>query len=145
MAYEISNDLYVLLPQVSLAEWAMQNYRKGTLEKIVDPQISSSIIEGSLKIFVEAAEKCLAEYGVDRPSMGDVLWNLEYALQLQEAVSEIDNDPEEDKCEGLGALDKPNQSQPKEDQEATPSVTDDNSEVSVSAPLFPELQNFQGR
>lgn len=128
--------------QVNLAEWAMQNYRKGKLEKIIDPQISSSIVEGSLKKFVEAAEKCLAEYGVDRPSMGDVLWNLEYALQLQEAVSELE-DPEEDKCEGLVALDKPNDNEPKGGTSA--SVSDDISEVSVSAPLFSEVQNFQGR
>lgn len=120
----------------------MQNYRKGKLEKIIDPQISSSIVEGSLKKFVEAAEKCLAEYGVDRPSMGDVLWNLEYALQLQEAVSELE-DPGEDKCEGLVALDKPNDNEPKGGTSA--SVSDDISEVSVSAPLFSEVQNFQGR
>ncbi|KGN63692.1 hypothetical protein Csa_013685 [Cucumis sativus] len=129
--------------QVNLAEWAMQNYRKGKLEKIIDPKISSSIVEGSLKKFVEAAEKCLAEYGVDRPSMGDVLWNLEYALQLQEAVSELE-DPDEDKCEGLVALDKPNDNQPKAGSTSA-SVSDDTSEVSVSAPLFSEVQSFQGR
>ncbi|XP_023003950.1 probable receptor-like protein kinase At5g61350 [Cucurbita maxima] len=128
--------------QVNLAEWAMQNYRKGKLEKIIDPVISSSIVQGSLKKFVEAAEKCLGEYGVDRPSMGDVLWNLEYALQLQEAVSELE-DPEEDKCEGLAALDKGNDDEPK--GKGSASASNDASEVSVSAPLFAEVRNFQGR
>ncbi|OVA16090.1 Protein kinase domain [Macleaya cordata] len=74
--------------QVNLAEWAMQWKRKGLLEKIVDPHIAGSINPESMKKFAEAAEKCLAEYGVDRPSMGDVLWNLEYALQLQESSSQ---------------------------------------------------------
>jgi hypothetical protein len=34
-------------------------------------------------------EKCLAEYGIERPTMGDVLWNVEFVLQLQEAGPEI--------------------------------------------------------
>ncbi|KAG6517154.1 hypothetical protein ZIOFF_020534 [Zingiber officinale] len=71
--------------QVNLAEWAMQWHRRGQLEKIVDPHIASTISPASLKKYVESAEKCLADCGVDRPSMGDVLWSLEYALQLQEA------------------------------------------------------------
>ncbi|KAG1358996.1 Receptor-like protein kinase THESEUS 1 [Cocos nucifera] len=71
--------------QVNLAEWAMQWKRKGLIEKIIDPNLAGTINNDSLNKFVEAAEKCLAEHGVDRPSMGDVLWNLEYALQLQDA------------------------------------------------------------
>ncbi|KAK8916224.1 putative receptor-like protein kinase [Platanthera zijinensis] len=71
--------------QVNLAEWGMQWKRKGMMEKIIDPHLIGTINDDSLNKFVEAAEKCLAEHGVDRPSMGDVLWNLEYALQLQDA------------------------------------------------------------
>lgn len=70
--------------QVNLAEWAIEWQKKGLLEKIIDSQLKGQIRMSSLKKFGETAEKCLADYGVDRPTMGDVLWNLEYALQLQE-------------------------------------------------------------
>uniref|UniRef100_A0A0E0DW31 Protein kinase domain-containing protein n=1 Tax=Oryza meridionalis TaxID=40149 RepID=A0A0E0DW31_9ORYZ len=71
--------------QVSLAEWGMQWKRKGLIEKIMDPKLAGTVNQESLNKFAEAAEKCLAEFGSDRISMGDVLWNLEYALQLQDA------------------------------------------------------------
>ncbi|GMJ00020.1 ERULUS [Ca2+]cyt-associated protein kinase 1 [Hibiscus trionum] len=87
--------------QVCLADWAMQWYEKGMIEQIVDPKIAGTICEGSLKKFTEAAEKCLAEYGVDRPSMGDVLWNLEYSLQLQEASLQIDQSEDHTNFIGL--------------------------------------------
>ncbi|CAH9125866.1 unnamed protein product [Cuscuta epithymum] len=75
------------MDQMNLAEWAMNRKRKGMLERIIDPSLVGQINLESMKKFAGAAEKCLAEYGADRPSMGDVLWNLEYALQLQEASS----------------------------------------------------------
>ncbi|CAI0545188.1 unnamed protein product [Linum tenue] len=87
---------------VNLAEWAMKWQKKGQLEQIIDSSLAGKIRPDSLRKFGETAEKCLAEYGVDRPSMGDVLWNLEYALQLQEAV--VPGEPEDNSTNMIGDL-----------------------------------------
>ncbi|GMH12771.1 hypothetical protein Nepgr_014612 [Nepenthes gracilis] len=87
---------------VNLAEWAMKWQKRGQLEQIIDNNLAGKIKPESLRKFGETAEKCLADFGVDRPSMGDILWNLEYALQLQEAV--IENDPEENSTYVIGSL-----------------------------------------
>ncbi|XP_071709689.1 probable receptor-like protein kinase At5g24010 [Rutidosis leptorrhynchoides] len=71
--------------EVNLGEWAVQWQKKGQLKRIVDPRIADQIKPECLKTYGDTAEKCLADYGVDRPTMGDVLWKLEYALQLQVA------------------------------------------------------------
>ena len=71
--------------QVSLADYALSCQRKGTLPDVVDPAIKDQIGPECLIKFAETAEKCLADQGTDRPSMGDVLWNLEFAMQLQDA------------------------------------------------------------
>ncbi|KAJ8754637.1 hypothetical protein K2173_010728 [Erythroxylum novogranatense] len=80
--------------QVNIAEWAMTWQKKGMLDQIMDSILVGKVNPASLKKFGETAEKCLAEHGVDRPSMGDVLWNLEYALQLEETSSAL-REPED--------------------------------------------------
>ncbi|KAI0500944.1 hypothetical protein KFK09_019162 [Dendrobium nobile] len=83
-----------IVDHVNLAEFALHWVKKGQLEKIVDHRLAGKINENSLRKFSETAAKCLADYGTDRPSIGDVLWNLEYALQLQ--VSGLLREPFED-------------------------------------------------
>ncbi|XP_014497920.1 receptor-like protein kinase HERK 1 [Vigna radiata var. radiata] len=131
---------------VNLAEWAMKWQKKGQLEQIIDERLAGKIRPESLRKFGETAEKCLADYGVDRPSMGDVLWNLEYALQLQEAV--VEGDPEENSTNMIGELSP----QVKNiSQDASASTTqfegtslDDLSGVSMSR-VFSQLVKSEGR
>ncbi|KAL9993567.1 putative protein kinase RLK-Pelle-CrRLK1L-1 family [Helianthus debilis subsp. tardiflorus] len=145
--------------QVNLAEWAMHKQRKGVIESIVDPKIVKSISSESLIKYVEAAEKCLAEYGVDRPSMGDVLWNLEFALQLQDASMHLDPPEEEeeednDACKGkkmkmvasesMKKDEKKNKMKKNSDSDASILINDD-SGVVMGSPLFSKMEDIEGR
>lgn len=80
--------------QMNLAEWGMLCKKKGLLEQIVDTSIKNEIDPSSLRKFSETAEKCLQEDANDRPTMGDVLWDLEYAFQLQQTAKH--REPHED-------------------------------------------------
>ncbi|KAJ6684029.1 hypothetical protein OIU85_007699 [Salix viminalis] len=62
----------------SLAELARQSHSNGTINEKISPDC--------LKKFVEVAVRCLLEDGVERPSMTDVVWGLEFALQRQESA-----------------------------------------------------------
>ncbi|KAJ8424462.1 hypothetical protein Cgig2_016229 [Carnegiea gigantea] len=70
--------------QVSLADWALHCVRKGNIDDIIDHNLKGTIKPECLTKYVDTAVKCLSDHGVDRPSMSDLLWNLEFALQLQD-------------------------------------------------------------
>ena len=82
------------LEEVNLAEWGMMWQRKGQLEKIIDPMLVDKIKPSSLRKFGETAEKCLKASSVERPTMHEVLYDLQYALRLQETA--MQRDPHED-------------------------------------------------
>ncbi|GLU13500.1 hypothetical protein SLE2022_301330 [Rubroshorea leprosula] len=90
----ISGDPQLPMEQVNLADWGLLCHRRGLLETIVDPSIKGQINPNSLRIFAETVKKCLLEDGANRPSMDEVLWDLEYALHLQQTA--VYREPHED-------------------------------------------------
>jgi serine/threonine protein kinase len=133
--------------QVNIAEWAMNWQKKGMLDQIMDPQLVGKVNPASLKKFGETAEKCLAEYGVDRPSMGDVLWNLEYALQLQETSSAL-TEPEDNSTNhitGIQLTRLENFDNSVSMVDGSNSVTDEDAEDAATSAVFSQLVNPRGR
>ncbi|RWW39349.1 hypothetical protein BHE74_00055332 [Ensete ventricosum] len=131
---------------VNLAEWGMKWQKRGELEQIVDSRVAGSIRPDSLRKFGETIEKCLADSGVERPSMGDVLWNLEYVLQLQEAdsssVSELNSINRITEISPLVQNISTSETTPA--REVGTSVLNDLSDVSMSK-VFSQLIKSEGR
>ncbi|KAK8516784.1 hypothetical protein V6N11_007544 [Hibiscus sabdariffa] len=69
--------------KMSLAEWALNCYRMGTLDENIDTFLQGKINPECFKTFTDIATKCLAEKGSERPSMGEVLCALELAWQQE--------------------------------------------------------------
>ncbi|KAK7286578.1 hypothetical protein RJT34_21666 [Clitoria ternatea] len=54
-------------------------------KSIVDPAVRKGCLDQSLKTMIEICMRCLAKEPADRPSIEDVLWNLQFASQVQDA------------------------------------------------------------
>lgn len=76
----------LVVEQVNLAKYAQRCYKEDILHEIVDPIIKHEIAPVCLRKFGEIAEKCVRDHGSERPSMEEVVWYLEFALQLQETT-----------------------------------------------------------
>ncbi|XP_022158504.1 receptor-like protein kinase FERONIA [Momordica charantia] len=72
--------------QAYLADWARRCHRDNTVAQIIDPKIKDEISPECLRKFMEMAVSCIQDDGIKRPAMNDVVWGLEFALQLQEAT-----------------------------------------------------------
>ncbi|CAH2047222.1 unnamed protein product [Thlaspi arvense] len=69
--------------EVNLIEWAMKLVKKGKLEESIDPFLEGKVRLEEMKKYCGITEMCLAQNGTERPTMGDLLWNLEFMLQAQ--------------------------------------------------------------
>nr|GMC72521.1 receptor-like protein kinase THESEUS 1 [Ipomoea batatas] len=119
----------------------------GMLGEIMDSNLKGKVNPASLKKFGETLEKCLAEHGVDRPSMGDVLWNLEYALQLEETTSAL-TEPDDNSTNHIPDISLPTP-EPFDNSvsmmDGVQSGTDDDVEDGVTSVVFSQLMNPLGR
>ncbi|XP_042009123.1 receptor-like protein kinase FERONIA [Salvia splendens] len=66
-----------------LAQW-IKSCMRNNFPGCIAPFLVGRTPPDSLKIFIEGADRCLLDYGIDRPSMADIEERLEAALQLQE-------------------------------------------------------------
>ncbi|WRX21155.1 Serine-threonine/tyrosine-protein kinase [Theobroma cacao] len=79
-------DQKLAVDQVNLAHWVKKCIADGTLYQIIDPRLRGKISPECFKVFVEIAESCIQEAGVNRPLMNDVMEKLGFALELQETA-----------------------------------------------------------
>jgi len=52
-------------------------------KRIVDPIVLTTCCQESLTIAISITTKCISPQSSSRPSFEDVLWNLQYAAQVQ--------------------------------------------------------------
>ncbi|XWS33554.1 hypothetical protein CRYUN_Cryun22dG0093100 [Craigia yunnanensis] len=135
--------------EINLAEWGMLWLKKGQFEKIIDPMLVDTINPNSLRKFAETTEKCLKPSGSERPIMRDVLWDLEYALQLQ--ITPMNKGPLEDSTTyaslefSMPVIHRlPSNSFPGVDEEDATVVFDDASDVTASE-VFSKLRIGEAR
>lgn len=61
------------------------------LREVIDPSIRGTFAYESMKTTVEFAINCLSKNSTKRPSIEDVLWNLQYSIQVQEGWNSSGN------------------------------------------------------
>ncbi|XP_057727383.1 probable inactive leucine-rich repeat receptor-like protein kinase At3g03770 isoform X1 [Arachis stenosperma] len=76
-------------PSLSAKREALMLHERGSFnsqdwwKQIVDPIVMSTCSKESLSIVISISNKCISPESWSRPSIEDVLWNLQYASQVQ--------------------------------------------------------------
>ncbi|KAL7593891.1 hypothetical protein Lser_V15G33733 [Lactuca serriola] len=73
--------------EVGLATWAQDSIKEGKLKDIIDSDIRGQISTKCLKGFVRIAERCLLSHPKQRPTMAEVVFSLESALNIQDKIN----------------------------------------------------------
>ncbi|XP_041007601.1 receptor-like protein kinase FERONIA [Juglans microcarpa x Juglans regia] len=84
--------------QWNLVSWARKCIENGSMGEIIDPYLKGRIAPASFKVYLEVAESCVRDQGIQRPTMNDVMEKLVFALQRQkeadDAAEKINTDGE---------------------------------------------------
>ncbi|PRQ55194.1 putative protein kinase RLK-Pelle-CrRLK1L-1 family [Rosa chinensis] len=70
--------------RVDLAGWAKKCHGNGKLDQIIDPNLKGKIAVRCLHKFVSIAMRCMDDNRINRPSMDDVVRELQFALKMQQ-------------------------------------------------------------
>ncbi|XP_027350105.1 probable inactive leucine-rich repeat receptor-like protein kinase At3g03770 isoform X2 [Abrus precatorius] len=76
-----TNDAYAFRDLLQASIGADEEGRRS----IIDPAVRKACLDQSLKTMMEICVRCLVKEPADRPSIEDVLWNLQFASQVQDA------------------------------------------------------------
>ncbi|CAN6286563.1 unnamed protein product [Urochloa humidicola] len=67
-----------------LLAWAIADEDRVRRRSFADPAVSKGCSDESLRTVMEICQRCLAKEPAQRPSVEDVLWNLQFAAQVQD-------------------------------------------------------------
>lgn len=73
--------LLLVPPQLSVSLTADSIARKS----IIDPTVHKECSDDSVKTLIELCVRCLSKEPYERPSVEDVIWNLQFAAQVHES------------------------------------------------------------
>lgn len=63
---------------------ALEDSSEEDLRNLTDPAIHGTYAYESVKTVIEVALNCLSKEAIKRPSIDDILWNMQYSVQIQD-------------------------------------------------------------